>query len=207
MNDVLALLGIERWQLRNPNSWENLQNSLKKCQLCALAKTRNNLVLGEGNLNPDVVFIGEAPGEQEDLQGRPFVGKAGQLLDQMLKAIQLTRKNIYIANILKCRPPNNRNPFPAEIKNCTVYLQQQLLLLKPKCLVAVGKISANYLLQTNAPMSELRGNWFNYQLGEQIIPLFVIYHPAYLLRSPRDKKIAYEDLLQLSKRINTLQIY
>ncbi len=204
MNETLALMGIERWQLKAQNSWAHLKEQLDGCQLCSLAKIRHHLVLGEGNLKTDIVLIGEAPGEQEDLQGRPFVGKAGQLLDQMLKAIRLSREKIYITNILKCRPPHNRNPFQAEIKNCTGYLQQQLLLLQPKCLVALGKVAANYLLQTDATMGELRGNWFDYPLAQQKIPLLVIYHPAYLLRSPREKRVAYDDLLKLLDKINSL---
>ena len=145
------------------------------------------------------MFIGEAPGANEDLQGEPFVGRAGMLLNAMLQAIGLNRSEIYIANILKCRPPENRDPTPEEVKLCTPYLQQQIAIIQPKILVAVGRIAAQFLLNTDEAMSKLRGKIFAY--GEQKIPLLVTYHPAYLLRSPREKSKAYTDMLVLQNII------
>ncbi|HBY56185.1 MAG TPA: uracil-DNA glycosylase, partial [Coxiellaceae bacterium] len=146
-----------------------------------------------------VMFIGEAPGANEDLKGEPFVGRAGMLLNSMLRSIGLERTDVYIANILKCRPPNNRDPLPQEVKLCTPYLQQQIALIQPKVLIAVGRIAAQFLLNTMESMSKLRGN--TYQYGEQKIPLLVTYHPAYLLRSPSEKRKAYVDFLLIKKMV------
>ncbi len=179
----------------NTTIWTQLENKAKTCTLCDLHKTRKNVVFGMGNKHADLLIIGEAPGATEDAQGKPFVGRAGQLLDAMLAAIGLHRDDVYIANILKCRPPNNRDPLPHEVKCCTPYLQQQIALIKPKVILAVGRIAAHFLLNTDESMAKLRGKTYKY--GDQQIPLIVTYHPAYLLRSPREKSKAYADLLQI----------
>lgn len=181
--------------LDGDGSWPALRGQVSACVLCGLHETRTNTVFGVGSENADVMFIGEAPGANEDLKGEPFVGKAGMLLNSMLRAIDLERTDIYIANILKCRPPNNRDPLPQEVALCTPYLQQQIALVQPKLLVAVGRIAAQFLLNTSESMAKLRGKF--YQYGPQHIPLLVTYHPAYLLRSPSEKRKAYADFLKI----------
>jgi uracil-DNA glycosylase family 4 len=183
-------------------NWEELEARVAACSLCPLlSQSRSQHVFGDGNHNADLVIVGEAPGANEDLQGKPFVGRAGQLLNEMLKAIDLKREDIYITNILKSRPPNNRDPKPEETANCTPYLERQLTLLKPKLMVAVGRIAAQYLLATNEPMAKLRGKHFTFR--DTGTPLLVTYHPAYLLRSPGQKKEAYKDLLLIKSALET----
>ena len=179
--------------------WPALERQVVTCTLCGLHKTRTNPVFGVGDKNAKVMFIGEAPGANEDLQGEPFVGRAGMLLNSMVQSIGLKRSDVYIANILKCRPPNNRDPEAQEVKLCTPYLQQQIALIQPKILVAVGRIAAQFLLDTAESMSKLRGR--TYQYGSQKTPLLVTYHPAYLLRSPSEKRKAYSDFLLIKKMI------
>jgi len=176
-------------------TWEQLQNQITNCTLCDLHKTRTNTVFGVGNHSADLLIIGEAPGATEDAKGEPFVGRAGMLLDSMLAAIGLHRSDIFIANILKCRPPNNRDPSPREVELCTPYLQQQINFIKPKLIVAVGRIAAHFLLNTNEALGKMRGRMFKY--GEHKVPLMVTYHPAYLLRSPREKSKVYEDMVRV----------
>ena len=182
-------------------SLSEVRKKVAACTLCVLHKTRTNTVFGVGNEKAEVMFIGEAPGANEDLQGEPFVGRAGMLLNAMLKSIDLKRTDIYIANILKCRPPSNRDPLPEEVKLCTPYLQKQIDLIQPKILVAVGRIAAQFLLNTTESMSHLRGK--TYQYGQQKIPLLVTYHPAYLLRSPSEKRKAYADFLMIKRALTT----
>lgn len=170
--------------------WENLEQEVADCQQCSLWETRIQTVFGSGNKNADWMLIGEAPGQSEDQQGKPFVGKAGMLLSEMLRAIGLSRDEVFIANILKCRPPNNRDPQAEEVAACSEYLQRQIALIKPKIILAVGRIAAQNLLQNNAPLGKLRGRV--HYLDK--IPLLVIYHPAYLLRSLIEKRKAWEDL-------------
>jgi DNA polymerase len=172
------------------DNWENLQNEVANCRKCSLCETRTHTVFGTGKQNPDWLFIGEAPGEQEDLQGQPFVGAAGLLLTEMLRAIGLSREQIFIANILKCRPPNNRDPQVHEMAACRPFLDRQITLLKPKIIVAVGRIAAHQLLNTNETIGRLRGKV--YDLNG--IPVIVFYHPAYLLRSLSQKRKAWQDL-------------
>jgi len=171
---------------------EQLKQQVAACTLCSLHEGRTQTVFGVGNTSARLMVIGEAPGLHEDQQGEPFVGRAGQLLTSMLKAIHFKREEVYIANILKCRPPNNRDPQVKEVKTCTQYLDQQIALIKPQVLLAVGRIAAHYLLQTKASLESLRGKMHSY--GAQTTPLIVTYHPAYLLRSPGDKKKAFVDL-------------
>jgi uracil-DNA glycosylase family 4 len=172
--------------------WSALAAEVSACTKCGLHRSRTQTVFGVGRRDARLFVIGEAPGADEDRQGEPFVGRAGQLLNAMLRSIGLPRQEVYIANILKCRPPNNRDPEPAESSACTPYLTRQLGLVEPRALLAVGRISAQWLLQTDAPIGRLRGRVFRY--GERGIPLVVTYHPAYLLRSPLAKATAWTDL-------------
>jgi uracil-DNA glycosylase len=178
-------------------SWEELEQRARACKLCALHATRTNVVFGVGNRQTEVMLVGEAPGANEDLQGEPFVGRAGMLLNAMLLSIGIERRDVYIANVLKCRPPNNRDPLPSETGACTPYLQQQIALIKPKVLIAVGRVAGQFLLKCDESMGRLRGKISQYRQGDLHIPLFVIYHPAYLLRSPSEKSKAYEDMLRI----------
>ena len=165
---------------------------IASCTACALAGTRKRTVPGVGDLRAEWMFIGEAPGADEDAQGEPFVGVAGQLLDNMLAALGLSRaKNVYIANVLKCRPPNNRSPEPAEAQACAAYLERQIELISPRLIVALGKSAASHLLHTDAAVASLRNRVHRYR-GTSLV---VTYHPAYLLRNPADKARAWEDLL------------
>ena len=172
------------------DSWEQLHTEVSSCQLCSLCTTRNQTVFGEGNVNADWMFVGEAPGEHEDKQGFPFIGEAGQLLNEMLHAMQLTREEIFLTNILKCRPPSNRDPHVDEIKQCHDYLQRQIMLIQPKIIIAVGRIAAQTLLETNEKIGKLRGNVYSFKNT----PLIAIYHPAYLLRSLTENRKAWQDL-------------
>jgi DNA polymerase len=173
--------------------WAALSSEVLNCKRCPLHATRTQGVLGVGPKRADWLVIGEAPGAEEDRRGEPFVGAAGQLLDAMLRAIGLDRKtNVYIANVLKSRPPGNRDPKPEEVAACLPYLVEQIALLRPKIMLAVGRIAAQNLLGTDAPLGRLRGRV--HRFGELNTPLVVTYHPAYLLRTPADKRKAWEDL-------------
>lgn len=172
--------------------WEQLAEAVSGCKRCGLHATRTQTVFGVGRRDAKLMVIGEAPGAEEDRQGEPFVGPAGQLLNAMLRAIGLRREDVYIANILKCRPPNNRDPRPEEAATCTPYLNRQVELLRPRVMLAVGRIASQWLLQTELPIGRLRGQVSRY--GDAGIPLVVTYHPAYLLRSPQDKAKAWQDL-------------
>jgi len=181
--------------------WERLSRAVTGCRACELCETRTQTVFGVGNLNADLMVIGEAPGAEEDRQGEPFVGRAGQLLNLMLQAIGLRRDQVYIANILKCRPPGNRDPRPGEALQCEPYLLRQIALVRPRALLSVGRISAQNLLKTDTPIGRLRGRWRDF--GPDAVPLMVTYHPAYLLRSPGQKSKAWQDLLQIARRLRT----
>jgi len=174
-----------------------IRGELGECARCKLAKGRHNLVFGVGNPKAELVFVGEGPGEDEDLQGEPFVGRAGQLLTKMIEAMGFARSDVYIANVVKCRPPGNRNPEPDEIEACEPYLRAQLAAIRPKVIVALGKFAAQTLLRDGTPISKLRGRWFAYE-GVRLMPTF---HPAYLLRSPDEKKKAWEDLQLVMKEL------
>jgi len=179
-----------------------LYSKITRCTKCQLARTRNNVVPGEGVENPDVLVIGEGPGYDEDMSGRPFVGKAGILLDKMLAAIELDRnKNCYIANIVKCRPPNNRDPEPDEQSTCFAFLQAQIHILKPKMILCMGRISGHKMLDTQEPLNKLRGQIFDYN-G---IPLMVTYHPSALLRDQSLKAPAWQDLKAFKKKLDELR--
>jgi len=230
-NQYLEAIGIDVWVRRRPDSgssrspapvaqavsepvsgdvaarWEALRTEVLGCTQCSLHKTRTQGVVGVGPQRADWMVIGEAPGADEDRKGEPFVGRAGQLLDAMLRAIGLDRRaNVYIANVLKSRPPNNRDPKPEEVAACLPYLMRQIALLQPRVMLAVGRIAAQNLLSTDMSLSRLRGKVHHF--GELNTPLIVTYHPAYLLRTPADKRKAWEDLkfarsvfLQLTDRV------
>jgi DNA polymerase len=180
----------------------DLYSKITRCTKCQLARTRNNVVPGEGVENPDVLVIGEGPGYDEDMSGRPFVGKAGVLLDKMLAAIQLDRtKNCYIANIVKCRPPNNRDPEPDEQSTCFAFLQAQIHILKPKMILCMGRIAGHKMLETEDALNKLRGQIFDYN-G---IPLMVTYHPSALLRDESLKAPAWQDLKAFKRKLDEIR--
>jgi len=208
--DVLSELGLlPRWRLRASLradaaapvdrlariaalTWSAFAADVDACEACELCRTRNKSVPGVGDQAAELLFVGEAPGAEEDARGEPFVGQAGRLLDNMLAALGLARdRNVYIANVLKCRPPNNRTPEPREVDACRPYLERQIALLSPKLIVALGRSAASLLLDTDATIASLRGRVHRYR-G---VPLIVTYHPAYLLRNLPDKSKAWEDLL------------
>jgi DNA polymerase len=194
--ELLAEMGIAPvWRLKSKKAvdeWIPLKAAVSGCIKCGLHKTRTQTVFGVGDENADWMLIGEAPGAEEDRLGDPFVGQAGKLLDNMLAAIGLSRReNVYIANVLKCRPPGNRNPTPEEVEKCTPHLLKQIELIKPKLILAMGRFAAQTLLDTDASISSLRGRVHRYA-G---VPLIVTYHPAYLLRTLEDKAKAWEDLV------------
>jgi DNA polymerase len=208
---ILAELGLlPRWRLRAPLQttpdavpedrlariarlpWTELATDIDACTACGLCRTRHKAVPGVGDTAAEWLFVGEAPGAEEDARGEPFVGQAGRLLDNMLAALGMSReRNVYIANVLKCRPPNNRTPEPLEVEACRPYLERQVALIAPKLIVALGRSAASLLLGTDASIASLRGRVHRYR-G---IPLVVTYHPAYLLRNLHDKAKAWEDLL------------
>lgn len=191
-NDVLALKANDSL---STDTWQKLQAQAEVCQACPLAKTRTQVVFGSGSQQAKLLIIGEAPGANEDKQGEPFVGRAGQLLTNMLRSIGLQREQVYIANILKCRPPNNRDPNIEEVQACTPFLERQIALLQPTVILALGRIAAHFLLQTNDALGKMRGKEYCYQNK----PLLISYHPAYLLRSPKEKRKSQQDLQALKK--------
>lgn len=171
-------------------NWAALEQTVRDCALCGLHASRTQAVFGVGNRKAQWLFIGEAPGADEDRQGEPFVGRAGQLLNAMIFALGLKREDVYIANVLKCRPPNNRDPLPNEVAQCEPYLIRQIEMIQPRLIVTLGRHAAHSLLKTELPLGKLRGQRLNYH-GT---PLVVTYHPAYLLRNPIDKRKAWDDL-------------
>jgi DNA polymerase len=180
--------------------WDQLMVAVAACRACGLCETRTQTVFGAGNRDAALMLIGEAPGADEDRQGEPFVGRAGQLLTPMLAAIGMSRAQVYITNVLKCRPPGNRDPKPEEIQRCADYLMRQVELIRPRVILAVGRISAQSLLRTDETVGRLRGRWFAF--GDASIPLRVTYHPAYLLRSPEQKAKAWEDLVEVRRSMD-----
>lgn len=180
------------------NPFERLEDEVKNCKKCPLCQNRTNPVFGEGDVHAELMVVGEGPGADEDKQGRPFVGKAGQLLTKMIEAMSLKRENVYITNIVKCRPPENRAPFKEEAAACIDYLKNQIELIKPKVIVCLGSVSATYLLNTDKQISKLRGDFIDLQ-GIKVMPTF---HPAYLLRNPIKKKESWEDLQKVMKFLN-----
>lgn len=167
-----------------------IREEIGDCQRCKLCKGRTHIVFGVGSPHADLMFVGEGPGRDEDLQGEPFVGAAGQLLNKMIAAMGLERKGVYIANVVKCRPPNNRDPEPDEVQACEPFLQKQITAVQPKVIVSLGRHASQTLLRDTTPISRLRGAWRKYL----DIPLMPTFHPAYLLRNPADKKLVWGDL-------------
>ena len=180
------------------NTLDELQKSLDGCSRCSLCQQRNHLVFGAGNPQARVVLVGEAPGREEDLRGYPFVGEAGQLLEKILLAMNLSRQSVYICNVIKCRPPGNRDPKPDEIAACEPFLKQQLAIIKPEIIITLGRFAAQTLLKTTAPIGRLRGQWREYE-GIALMPTF---HPAYLLRNPAGKRPVWEDMKLVMQRLN-----
>jgi uracil-DNA glycosylase len=176
-----------------PFTLEEIRLDLQGCQRCTLAEGRNTIVFGEGNNEAALLFVGEGPGEEEDKQARPFVGRAGQLLDKIIVAMGMKREDTYIANVVKCRPPKNRVPSPDEVAACTPFLERQISAIRPKVICALGASAAQHLLKTDVPVSVLRGQFHDYN-G---IPVMVTYHPAYLLRNPSAKKQVWEDMQKI----------
>ncbi|RMF59688.1 MAG: uracil-DNA glycosylase [Calditrichaeota bacterium] len=206
-NEWYIEAGLEKFEKKKLQSIELKDSSLKKfkkeienCQKCSLGKTRTNFVFGVGNEKAELMFVGEAPGKDEDLQGIPFVGRAGQLLNRLLKHIHLNREDVYIANILKCRPPKNRDPLPEEVEKCLPYLHKQIELVNPKLLVALGKVAGQNLLKSQFSLSNLRKRIWQYQN----IPLIVTFHPAYILRYPAMLDEALEDMKFIKKELESL---
>ncbi|MCG8324952.1 MAG: uracil-DNA glycosylase [Thiotrichales bacterium] len=209
-------MGIDVWQLRagetaaavedpvaitqwpHRDAWNDLQQTVSTCTLCELHKSRTQTVFGVGNPQAGWMLIGEAPGAEEDRRGEPFVGRAGQLLNNMIRAVGLSRETVFIANILKCRPPKNRDPGPGEVACCEAYLKQQIEMIQPRIILALGRVAAQNLLKVSTPIGKMRGQ--SYQYPGTRIPVLVTYHPAYLLRSPREKRKSWQDLL-LAKKI------
>jgi DNA polymerase len=178
---------------------ESLAASAAGCTLCRLSEKRSTVVFGEGHPKASVLFIGEGPGAEEDRTGRPFVGQAGRLLDQMIFAMGFERREVYIANVVKCRPPGNRDPKDDEVAACAAFLDRQIELIQPTVIVALGKPASRRLTGTNKPMGALRGRWSSYR-G---IPLMPVFHPAYLLRQPKLKREAWQDLKLVTRRLTT----
>jgi uracil-DNA glycosylase family 4 len=203
MNESLRLyylqqLGITPWKLREAPAIDPLQllaNEVAACTRCPLHKARTQTVFSRGNVQAKLMIIGEAPGFYEDQQGKPFVGKAGGLLNRMLKSIGLSEEDVYIANIIKCRPPNNRDPESEEIAQCSGYLTQQIKLVDPQLILAVGRFAAQFLIGGQMPLNKMRGKLHRYEERSVIVS----YHPAYLLRNPADKKKAFIDLLHVQR--------
>jgi len=176
---------------------KSLRNEIGDCQRCRLSKERKNIVFGEGNPEAELMFIGEGPGRDEDIQARPFVGDAGKLLTRLIEKIGLKREDVYIANVVKCRPPANREPGEDEITICSPFLERQIEIIKPKIIIALGKISAQYLTGSEVSISKLRGNFYTYK-NITVMPTF---HPAYLLRNPKAKWLTWEDVQKVLEKL------
>ncbi|MDD4363312.1 MAG: uracil-DNA glycosylase [Atribacterota bacterium] len=189
-----------------PLIMDEIIEKIKNCQKCPLYKTRHNTVPGDGKYNSPVMFIGEAPGEVEDLQGKPFVGKAGQLFTKILQSVQINREDIFITNMLKCRPPGNRNPSKSEVDICMPYLESQIALINPRIIVTLGNIPTKYLLKSKDGITKVRGQWFDW-IGK--IRIFPMFHPSYLLRHEETtpgspKELTWRDIRELKKEIDQM---
>ena len=185
----------------NSENWDKLYNECAACQKCPLCQTRTNCVFGVGNKNAELMFVGEAPGEQEDLSGTPFVGRAGQLLDKFLYAVDIPREDVYIANILKCRPPKNRDPQPAEEDACIGYLREQVKLIKPRIIVCLGRIAAMRLIDPTYKITKEHGTWV--KKGNYLMT--AVYHPALLLRDPRKKEEMLTDMKMIKEQLDLMR--
>lgn len=181
-------------------TWEELEKSCKSCEKCSLCKTRTNVVFGAGDKNAKIMFIGEAPGESEDLSGTPFVGRAGKLFDKYLEAVDIPRESVYIANMLQCRPPKNRDPLPSEQDQCIQYLREQVRLVSPKIIVCLGRISAMRLIKPDFKITKEHGIWFKKGNFE----ICAVYHPSLLLRDPRKKEDMLTDMKAIKEKLISL---
>ncbi len=179
---------------------KSLEKIVANCKKCPLAKTRTNIVFGDGNINSKILFVGEGPGQKEDLTGLPFVGRSGELLDELLKEINLSRKKIYIANIIKCRPPNNRDPLPGEINACINYLRWQFKIINPEIIICVGRIAAQKIIKKDFRITKEHGKWFQ----KKNIEIMATFHPAALLRNPNNLVYAREDFKKIKSKLNQL---
>ena len=209
MNDLVEQLrffsdlGVTHLDVRTGSplpTLEEIRDEIGDCQRCKLSKTRTNLVFGVGSPQADLMFVGEAPGADEDAQGVPFVGRAGQLLTKIIEAIGLDRSQVYIANILKCRPPGNRDPEADEVETCEGFMFKQIEAIQPKVIVGLGRYAAQTMLRTKTPISKIRGNFFQFQ-GRLLVPTF---HPSYLLRNPSAKRQVWEDMKAVREKLTEL---
>ncbi len=203
-------LGFEYLPLRTPiltktgtkldkaSALKALRKKIGDCQRCKLSASRTNIVFGEGNPQAKLMFIGEGPGMAEDIQGRPFVGDAGKLLTRLIEKMGFKREDVYIANIVKCRPPMNREPEEDEINACKPFIEEQIKIINPRVIISLGKVSAQNLINTKVPISKLRGRFYDYI----DIPLMPTFHPAYLLRNPKDKQLTWEDAQKVLEKLN-----
>ncbi len=201
VREIVINAKLKMQNAKSKEALERLRKEVERCKKCPLWRSRNNVVFGEGNPSAKLVLVGEAPGRSEDLEGRPFVGAAGQLLTKILASIGLKREDVFIGNILKCRPPMNRNPLPEEIKACWGYLDRQLRTIRPKIILALGTFAAQTLLKTDERISRLRGEFHPFAKGVELI---VTYHPAALLRNPGYKRAVWEDMKLLKKEYQRL---
>ncbi len=200
-DSVVPASPVEDASLATTSTLAELRAEIGDCQRCRLCEKRNTIVFGVGNPDAEIVFVGEGPGYEEDKQGEPFVGRAGQLLTQIItKGMQMQRSDVYIANVIKCRPPENRNPEPDEIAACDPFLVRQLEIIRPKVIIALGKFAAQTLLKDTTPITRLRGKWQSYH-GIKLMPTL---HPAYLLRNPKDKRLVWEDIKAVLREIGRL---
>ena len=198
LEDTAGGLGADNEAALQSESLEKLRQAIGDCKLCKLCSGRIHIVFGVGNPHAKLMFVGEGPGRDEDLQGEPFVGRAGQLLtDIITKGMKLRREDVYIANVVKCRPPDNRNPEPDEVAACEPFLKKQIDLVRPDVIVGLGKFAVQTLLQSKVPITKVRGTWHSYH-GIKLMPTF---HPAYLLRNPADKKLVWEDIQKVMKEM------
>ncbi len=180
--------------------WNELNEAIKGCSKCVLANDRNNVVIGDGNKEANLLIVGEGPGKNEDLKGKPFVGRAGQLLDKILQAIDLSREEVYITNIVKCRPPNNRDPLSEEKESCLPYLRAQFLLIRPKIILCLGRIAAQTLIEPNFKITKQHGQWYD----KKGVSMMATFHPAALLRDPSRKKSVWEDVQKLKQKYDEI---
>ncbi|MBI5408811.1 MAG: uracil-DNA glycosylase [Nitrospirae bacterium] len=183
--------------LNKDSALKSLRDEIGDCQRCKLCRNRTNIVFGEGSPDAKIIFIGEGPGRDEDLQARPFVGEAGQLLTRLIEKLGMKREDVYIANIVKCRPPNNREPEADEITTCKPFVEKQIEIIKPKLIVSLGKVSSHALAGNKIPISKMRGIFFEYHN----IPLMPTFHPAYLLRNPKDKWLTWDDMQKVLEQL------
>ena len=197
-NSMEILRKWDETEVVTNDSLEKVLNDISNCRSCGLHENRTHILFGEGPVNAKLIFVGEWPGAEDDQQGKPFVGKAGQLLTKIIQAMNLTREDVYICNVMKCRPPVNRKPYPNEIQSCLPYLRRQINLIRPDFICALGTFAAQTLLETHEPISKLRGDFHDYE-GIRVMPT---YHPSYLLQKPERKREVWEDMKKLMKEMS-----